>query len=463
MRATDADPLRAAQEPLEVVEFDGHRLDVRLKIVVRDPLGFEQSFEIERVWLLVILDVFSRAVLGYHVSVGREYSRYDVIRAIEHAIEPHRPMRFTLPGVGYGAAGGFPSEKYPELGFAIWQRIKLDRARANLAADVQHALTEFLGCTVEIGPPRQPDERPYIERFFGTIATNLSSRLPGYTGSHPRDLRKALSAAGGNLRLYVSLDELEELLEAALGAYNATPHSGLNGLTPLEAMAHGARDPSVWLNWLPQAKQKTLALMQTPRRATVRGYLAQGQRGHVNFHGVRYTNAALAGVGSLIGTELRLYYNSYDLRTVRAFGADGTDLGELRAQGAWGIVAHDLKLRQEILRQQGKRRMASNLTLEFLDRFVEQKVKGARAGRRAASDLARTLRTMKPKRPAASVAPPSSAEKAQLPAVAVAPVPLPVADRLRPAAAATKVKPQLLSVGTGFIDDDLLLPGSRSA
>lgn len=80
---------------------------------MRDPLGFEQQFEIERIWLLVILDVFTRAVLGYHVSLNREYSRYDVIRTIEAALEPHRPRSFTLPGLGYGALGGCPSDRLP--------------------------------------------------------------------------------------------------------------------------------------------------------------------------------------------------------------------------------------------------------------------------------------------------------------------------------------------------------------
>jgi hypothetical protein len=55
---------RGAIRPNQVVEFDGHRLDVRLKIVIRDPLGFEQEFEIERIWLQVIIDVCTRAVLG---------------------------------------------------------------------------------------------------------------------------------------------------------------------------------------------------------------------------------------------------------------------------------------------------------------------------------------------------------------------------------------------------------------
>ena len=102
-------PLSAAMRPCQVVEFDGHRLDVRLKIVVQDPLGFEQEFEIERLWLLVIIDVCTRAVLGYHLVLSREYSRYDVIKTIEQALVPHQRHVFTLPGIGYGNAGGCPS------------------------------------------------------------------------------------------------------------------------------------------------------------------------------------------------------------------------------------------------------------------------------------------------------------------------------------------------------------------
>jgi len=139
---------------------------VRLKIVIRDPLGYEQEFEIERIWLLVIIDVCTRAVLGYHLVLSREYSRYDVIKTIEQALTPHRPRLFTLPGVGYGAAGGFPSGKLPELGYAIWERVRLDNAKANLAGDTMVALCEFIGCAADAGPPHRPDDRPYIERFF---------------------------------------------------------------------------------------------------------------------------------------------------------------------------------------------------------------------------------------------------------------------------------------------------------
>jgi putative transposase len=180
----------AAMYPYHVVEFDGHRLDVRLKIVIKDPLGYEQEFEIERIWLLVILDVCTRAVLAYHLVLEREYSRYDVIKTIEKALVPHRPRTFTLSNIGYGT-GGFPSGKFPELAYATWEWIKLDNAKANLASDTMIALCEFVGCFSDAGPTHQPDDRPYIERFFGTMANTLSSRLPGYTGSNPQDLRPA--------------------------------------------------------------------------------------------------------------------------------------------------------------------------------------------------------------------------------------------------------------------------------
>ena len=93
----------SATRPYQVVEFDGHRLDIRLKVVVRDQLGFAHEFEIERVWLLAIIDVCTRAVLGYHISLGREYSRYDVIKTIEDALEPHHTRAFTIAGLARDA------------------------------------------------------------------------------------------------------------------------------------------------------------------------------------------------------------------------------------------------------------------------------------------------------------------------------------------------------------------------
>lgn len=426
--------------PYQVVEFDGHRLDVRLKIVLRDPLGFEQEFEIERIWLLVILDVCTRAVLGYHLVLSREYSRYDVIKTIEQALTPHQSRTFTLPGVGYGAAGGFPSGKLPELSYATWQRMRLDNAKANLAADTMTALCDFIGCAGDAGPPHHPDDRPYIERFFGTIASTLSSRMPGYTGSNSQDLRRALADSKKNLRLFVSLTEIEELMEASIAGYNATPHAGLNGRTPLEAMAYRVRTCADMVTWLPASKRRTLCMMHTPHRCRVRGYLAQGTRPHINLFQVRYTSTVLAASSTLLGKELRIYYNSDDLRTVRAFLTDGTELGVLKAQGAWGEIRHDLQLRREIMKQRGSKRMAFTLSQEFIEHFIQAKKAKAKRSRRSASDLERTLRvlagapTSTSSLSASANSTPADAATVSLPQIAI-----------------SKIEPQVLTIGNGFV------------
>ena len=147
------------------------------------------------------------------------------------------------------------------------------------------------------GPAHSPDDRPYIERFFGTVASSLSSRLPGYTGTIAHDIRRALADPKG------SLDKLEGLLEAALAHYNASPHNGPNGRTPLEAVEHSVRGRGAMLNWLPETKPRTLCLMHTPHTATVRGYLDQGQRPHVNFQFVRYTNTFVTTLLRSTATE----------------------------------------------------------------------------------------------------------------------------------------------------------------
>jgi putative transposase len=95
----------------------------------------------------------------------------------------------------------FPSGKLPEVRYATWQCFKLDNAKANLSTDVRHSLIEFIARMIDTGEPHTPDGQPYIERFFGSIAANLSSGLPGYTGAHTKDIRRALPDPKGNSRL----------------------------------------------------------------------------------------------------------------------------------------------------------------------------------------------------------------------------------------------------------------------
>jgi len=440
----------SAKRPYQVVEFDGHRLDIRLKIVVRDQLGFEHEFEIERVWLLAIIDVCTRAVLGYHISLGREYSRYDVIKTIENALEPHRTRSFTIAGLAFDARDGFPSQRLPELGYVTWEWMKLDNAKANLANESLAAMCEFVGCCVDAGPKYSPDERPYIERFFGTIASRLSSRLPGYTGSHPRDLRRALADPKGNLRLFVSLDELDELVEYAIGSYHGTPHAGLNNVTPLEAIEYFVRGRQQLLTWLPEHHRRTLCLMQSAVRCRVRAYLEKGVRPHINLHGARYTSNVLACSTHLIGQRLLVYMNADDMRSVRAFLADGSELGVLDAQGAWRVMPHTLTLRRKILKEKANRGSLASASANPIEDYLNVKLAQAKKKRKVASDLSQAVRILSA---APTVRTPVGPPKAALPAAKrdTESKPNCVSDQGPPPVLSTPVRPRKLTIGTGQV------------
>jgi putative transposase len=50
----------------------------------------------------------------------------------------------------------------------------------------------------------------------------------------------------------------------------------------------------------------------------------------------------LAQLPELIGQSLRIFYDADDIRVLRAYRADGTELGELKAGGVWCASPHSL-------------------------------------------------------------------------------------------------------------------------
>ena len=184
--------------------------------------------------------------------------------------------------------------------------------------------------------------------------------------------------------------------------------------------------------------------MERAHRCRVRGYLAQGARSDINLYQVRYTSPELAGTGALLGEELRVYYNVEDLRTVRAFLASGTELGILKAQGAWGEVRHDLKLRREIMKLRGRRRR--EVTHDFIETFVEAKKLKAKRSRRGATEVARTIRLLAA---APTTTTPVERIGSQDHLVTQATVEAEASASTNEAGKA-KIKPEKLSIGTGY-------------
>jgi hypothetical protein len=377
--------------PYDVIGFDGHKIDLRVTLRIDDPLGFETLLVLQRIWILVLLCVATRAVIGYSLALGREYNKDDVAEALHATLTPHAKRTYRIPGLRVRAGREFPSEVIPETAWACWNTLRFDAAKAHFATATLERLTGIVRCWTDNGPLGEKNERAFIERFFDQLASHFAHRLPGTTGRSPKAVERALNDVGGNLTLLMSLDELEEVIDVVLADYNGEPHTGLGGRIPLEAMQFFlAREPGS-IRTLPEARHETLCLLQEARVVVIRGSIKRGVRPHINFEYVRYTNSILSSNASLFGRQLRIYFNVKDIRHVQAFFTDGAELGVLTAVRPWCFSQHSLRVRQEIFRLIHQRKITYRDGEDPVEAWFAYKKNEAARHQRSANDLARML------------------------------------------------------------------------
>lgn len=340
--------------PLQRVQLDGHRIDKISTIDVPSPYGGIVQRLLERFWILVIIDVLSRAILGYCLSLRREYNSNDVLRCIKNAIVPWEEKKLTIPGLRYSPAGGLPSGVIPKLRYALWDELLYDNAKANLADRSRQKLTLVVGCGVNAGQIDNPDRRSIIERFYKTLEENLYHRLPSTTGSSPTDPRRQ-DPEKAAASLHITLEHMQELTDVAIAQYNGTPHSGIGGRTPLEYLRYFTDRDDFLVRTLSENQQSSLTLLNFSVARVVRGNLKKGTAPYVEFAGVRYRSDILVRTPELIGTRVDLSVTPDDCRSIVAYLPDGSEFGSLIAHGFWGRTPHTMEMREAILTLKNKR------------------------------------------------------------------------------------------------------------
>lgn len=334
--------------PYQWVQFDAHRIDAIFAIMIETLEGDLVVRVLESIWVLAVIDIATRNVLGHHISFEKEYTAADVMTCFKNAIVPHQRRSISIPGLSYQATAGFPSELFKECEWAVWEAISLDNAKSNLSNLVSDRLKNLISCAINPGPVGKPIRRPHIERFFQTLEENGFHRFQNTTGSHFKDPRRD-DPEKKAIQYYIKLDQLEDIMELLIANYNGTPHHGVNYLSPLEAMEQRL-GRGMLPTKLSENKRSELAFLQINATRTVRGNIKSGKRPHIYFAGVEYRNDILVHAGDLIGTELSLRVNVDDVRFLKAFLPDGSELGTLIAVGNWSWKAHSLKVRKEIMK-----------------------------------------------------------------------------------------------------------------
>jgi len=202
-----------ADRPLAAAKIDHTPMDV---IVVDE----EHRQPIQRPSLTVVIDVYSRIVLGFAIYLEKP-SAFTAGLAIEHAVLPKEDW---LAGVGVRA-------EWPCWG--KMRKIHCDNAKEFRGSVIGRACQDH-GITVEHRPPREPRYGGHIERGFGTWLTR-ARRIKGTTFSNVEKKGDYDSED----RAIMTRDELEKWFTIYVAkVYANTFHSGIK-TTPLAKYKEG--------------------------------------------------------------------------------------------------------------------------------------------------------------------------------------------------------------------------------
>lgn len=334
--------------PFNTVQIDGHIIDIIYTTQVRMPDGTIQPMTAHRCWLFAVIDVATRCIIGYSTSQEMNYNQFDVLRAFQNAILPHKKIDFTIPGFSYPANGGFPSIALPETQYALFDIVMLDNAKSHLSKNVRNKALNVINCTLNYGSVATPETRGIVERFFGTLETKGFHRLPMTTDSQIKGIKRR-NPEYNAIKYNVSYNDILEIIEQLIIQYNNSPHEALYNNTPLQEMERKIREYGMMPTIASEQKIEDIQkLMYHTVTRRVCGGMKNGKRPYVSFMNAQYKNDTLASSNLYLGEQITLLINPDDVSTVEAFTADGMPLGILRANGEHGQKSHSLKSRQAI-------------------------------------------------------------------------------------------------------------------
>lgn len=255
-----------AERPNEQWQADHTELDIMV---------LDQSGKPARPWLSVILDDHSRAVSGYTPFLGAPTALQTALslrQAIWRKTDPLWPV-CGIPDILYSDHGSDFTSQH------------LEQACHDCRIQIIHSTVA------------RPQGRGKIERFFGTITTELLPLLPGHI-PHGSNGKPQTPPA-------LTMADLDAALGAFItGTYNRRVHSE-TGQTPIERWTAGG-----WLARMPESLEELDLLLLTlakPRKV---------HRDGVHAHGLRYLDLTLS---AYVGESVEIRYDPRDLAEIRIY------------------------------------------------------------------------------------------------------------------------------------------------
>ena len=201
-----AGPGEIASRPLQIVQADHTPIDLAL---VSDELGLPCS----RAWLTILIDVYSRCIIGFHISFDPP-SYVSVARALENAILPKDKLLARHPEV---------RKDWPCFG--VPERLVLDNGPEFHAEDFKYNCA-LLGIRPEWVEARKPHLKGIVERVQWTF-NRFFQNMPSTTFSNA--LEKG--DFDPNKFSFITLSKLMSgLLRLIVDVYHQRLHRGISAI-----------------------------------------------------------------------------------------------------------------------------------------------------------------------------------------------------------------------------------------
>lgn len=253
--------IREASRANEIWQADHTLLDIEI---------LDEKNIVNRPWLTIILDDFSRSVVGYNLSFNAP-SAIQTSLTFHQAIWQKRDSRWPVCGV--------PENFYTDHGSDFTSQ-QLEQVSVELRMNLIFS---------RIGVPRG---RGKIERFFLTVNQLFLESLPGYIGNGSSSNLLTIQEFKGKLHHFLIED------------YNHKTHSSLK-ISPIEKWSS-----EVFLPNMPDSLEiLDILLLESSKTRKIH---SDG----IHFQGIRYTNPNLI---AYVGESVLIRYNPSDLAEIRVY------------------------------------------------------------------------------------------------------------------------------------------------
>lgn len=334
-----------ALQPFDRIEVDEHRIDVDTWMAL--PLA-DGTYRLERVrqlWILVIVDVISGAILAWLLIVGRKYHRLDVLSLFAKALKPWQPRELLLPDMRYSPRAWMPSCDLQDGLVARSVMAALDNDSSHLAKMSLENLVDFHMGVLHYGRSGMGQGRPYIEALFQVIENDLLRYIAGgFVPETPQGAKYATSTLQGD-RYPLIVEFMEDLIDTYVSAHNVTSRSTREPRSPKELIQ--AYEASGGLLWrCPRTDEHARRLTVHRMEVTIRGSKASGVPPVVYQDYARYRSPQLTNQYRLIGGKFAATYeNPDDIREMTLWDGEGKRSMTLHAMAPYSAVPHSLAQR----------------------------------------------------------------------------------------------------------------------